>query len=374
MKGATFQRGVMEKTMMGGTATPSPESPALVPLVRRSPQSQLEFINSDRLKATRPTKKSFDTTEDLFINLAELKLWEQLEGFLAPSHWEVDVSRRQQDNSGAISFSGSPETVFRAREAISKLLIMVGSLVRVNSMDLPQIEHRVSGFFRLRDGLNLFLWEGDASRFRVDAVMRVLESGGTDCGNAVFAQKVLNQRGFTQTNLDILFSHTQTVELGASVVKLALEAASQRGLQSLVITCLRPVTSTSEAQAVIVGIEAFLKDHPASPLKSINFVSSDGDTVSMFHKECAKGWPPGTSDGDRLRNALLSLEAARVEVVAGSSPKLKVSFSMHPREGMRDGMPEIGTATEILEGVRGWIKIKNARLNHRVYKRVNVRC
>ncbi|XP_061447078.1 uncharacterized protein LOC133367184 [Rhineura floridana] len=305
----------------------------LSPVLRCPPWSQLEVTYRDgrgKQVYAGHTKESFDITETLFITPVEFKLWERLVGILSPSLWEAKASGVLQRESGVITFSGPPETVLRAKEAVSKLLIMVRPLVNINLMAIPQPKHRAVGFFHLWEGLDLFLWEGEASGFRVDAVVRISTSGSLDFGNAVFAQRVWSQRGGPQTNLDLHFSHPTIVELAAGAVKLALEAASQKGLQSLVMSFLGTALSTFEAQAIAAGIEAFKEDHPASPLKSVNFISSDRHALAVLHEECEKHWPLGKSDQVWLRHVLLSLEAARIEVAASFSTKKETDVAVVP--------------------------------------------
>lgn len=299
------------------------------PVLRRSPQRPLEVPHGGKRDGQRPTvhpEGSRATTEVLYVTSAEQKLWGQLMGVLSPTLWEVKVSERLQGESVAISLLGSREVVLRAKEVISKLLIMVGSMANISNMVLPQTEQRAAGFFHLSKGLNLFLWEGEASRFRVDAIVSISPKGDIGCGNAVFAQRVLSQQGSPCLHLSVFLSRPQMVELGAGAVKLALEAASRKGLRSLLMSLTDPVSSTYQAEAVAVGIEAFRKDYPASPLKTIHFVSSDRGAVAAFCKECEERWPEGASYRDQLRNMLLSLERVKTEVVSGYSTKQKVSL------------------------------------------------
>ncbi|XP_053115008.1 uncharacterized protein LOC128328864 isoform X3 [Hemicordylus capensis] len=324
----------MEEDPIGEASTPVPSC---------SPQSELEDTSADTpcgQGCASHTKEPSDVTETLFITPVEQNLWNQLVGILSPSHWEVKVSGGLQEGSGVLSFSGSPQVVVRAKESISKLLILVGSLVGVIQVALPQTQHRAAGFFHLCEGHNLFLWEGDPSKFRVDGTMRIgAVRIGLGQGNAVFVQRALSQRGSPHFNLDVSLSHPPRVDLAAGAVKLALEAASQRGLQSLVMSCYSGLAvSTTQAEAMAVGIEAFQKEHPDSSLKSISFVFSDREAVAMFCKECGKHWPPGNDGRERLRNILLSLEGVRTEVVTDSSPRKKTDVAVLPLVLASDGL------------------------------------
>uniref|UniRef100_A0ACB8EVW6 Uncharacterized protein n=1 Tax=Sphaerodactylus townsendi TaxID=933632 RepID=A0ACB8EVW6_9SAUR len=277
-------------------------------------------------------------TDTLYITPAEQKLWGQLTGILSPALWEAEASGSLQGESGVISFSGSREVILRAKEAVSKLLILVGSVAKISRMVLPQTEQRAVGFFHLSEGLDLLLWEGEASRFRADAAVRIGPKGDLGCGSAVFAERVLSHRGSPCINVNVFLSCPQTVELGAGAVKLALEAASQKGLQSLTMTYADLISSTYQAKAVALGIEAFAKDHPASPLKTIHFVSSDRDAVAAFHRECEELWPPGTGHRDQLRSMLMSLEHVKAEVISGYSAKQKTDVVVVPLVLESDGM------------------------------------
>ncbi|XP_062993029.1 uncharacterized protein LOC134405713 [Elgaria multicarinata webbii] len=326
---------------------------ALIPVLRCPPRSQVEVTYGGRWSGqgwVSPTTEALDTTETLFITPVEQQLWEQLVGLLSPCLWGVKVSGGLQGDTGMISFSGPLEVILRAKEAISKLLILVGSLVKVNLMAIPRTEHRAAGFFHLREGFHLFLWEGEASRFKVDALVRIrLPGGGVDGGNAVFAQRVWSQEGSFHTNLDIHLPPLAKAEVAAGTMKLALEAASQRGLQSLVISDSGASISTAEAEAMAVGIEAFKKDHPISSLKSISFVSRGGKAVELFREECRKRWSPGKDNLERLRNALLTLEAARIEVAAASSTRKKTDVVVVPLVVDSDGLgwgPDAFAVTE----------------------------
>ncbi|XP_066485093.1 uncharacterized protein [Tiliqua scincoides] len=315
----------------------------LVSVRRDPPWNQVEGTYRGGLngqEGANHIKDISETTDPLFITPAEEKLWDQLVGIMSPSLWEVKVSGGLQEGvSRVLSFSGSPKAILRAKEAISRLLIMVGSLFRVNTVTHLQTKHRTAGSFHLHEGLGLFLWEGEASRsFRVDAVMSLSTSGDKDCGNAVFAQRALNQQGFLHTKLDVFLGHPPIMELATAAVKLALEAASSRGLRSLLISCSDPAISSFQAEAITTGIEAFKRDHAASSLKNINFISSSRDDLAVFLKECGKLWSPGKNGQERLRNVLLSLEAVRIEVVAGSITKKKTDVAVIPLVRESDGL------------------------------------
>ncbi|XP_054848430.1 uncharacterized protein LOC129338325 [Eublepharis macularius] len=310
-----------------------------VPVLRstRQLEAHARGKQSGQRSGRRP-EGSCDTTETLYVTSVEQKLWEQLVGILSPTLWEVKASGRLQGKSGVISLSGSREAVLRAREVISKLLIMVGSLVKINQVPLPQTEQRAAGFFHLGKGIHLFLWEGAASRFRVDAVVTISSKEDLGCGNAVFAQRVQSPHGSPCINFNVFLSRPQMVELGVGAVKLVLEAASQKGLQSLVVSYTDPVPSTCQAEAMAVGIEDFKRDHPTSPLKTIHFVSSDRDAVAMFHKECEERWRLGASHQSQLRNMLLSLEDVKTEIVAGYCAKQKTDVAVLPLILESDGI------------------------------------
>ncbi|XP_060110924.1 uncharacterized protein LOC132583277 [Heteronotia binoei] len=323
----------MEKSKM--------DNAVYVPVLRSPPQRQLEVSQGGELSGQRPTmhpEGSCTTTEVLYITSAEQKLWGQLMGVLSPTLWEVKASVRLQGESGVISLLGSREVVSRAKEAISKLLILMGSMAKTNQMVLPQTEQRAAGFFHLSKGLNLFLWEGEASRFRVDAIVSISLKEDIGCGDAVFVQRVPNQNGSPCIHFSIFLSWPQMVELGAGAVKLVLEAASQKGLQSLLLSFTDPFPSTYQAEALALGIEAFKKDCPTSPLKTIHFVSSDRDAVAAFCKACEERWPIGTSYRDQLRNMLLSLERVKTEVVSGYNTKQKTDVAVVPLVLESDGM------------------------------------
>ncbi|KAJ6651871.1 hypothetical protein lerEdw1_015976 [Lerista edwardsae] len=310
-------------------------------LVRAPPRPQVEDAYRDGLNGevcANPIKGISDTPDPLFITPAEKKLWDQLVGILSPSLWEVKVSGRIQGDSGVLSISGSSKAVLRAKEAISRLLILVGSFVGLKMATLPQTKHRAAGFFHLREGLDLFLWEGEPSGFRVDAVVSLGATGGVDRGNAVFAQRVLAQQGCLHTKLDVFLARPPVMELAGAAVKLALEAASCRGLCSLVIACSDPAVSTFQADAVTAGIEAFKQDHAASSLTSIHVVSGDRGALAVFRRECGKRWPPGKNGQEKLRSILLSWEAVRIEVVAGSATKKKTDVAVVPLVQESDGL------------------------------------
>ncbi|XP_025028873.1 uncharacterized protein LOC112541855 isoform X2 [Python bivittatus] len=310
-----------------------------IPVLRGKLQDQTEVPHgkeTTKQKDGHPTRKTSETTETLFITSAEQKLWEQLLGHLSPSFWEVKISRAPQRDLPALSFTGSPEAVLRAKETISHLLILVGSQVKVNLMDVPQL--KVVGFFQLHKGFHLFLWEGEASHIRVDAVVRIGTSGGLGYGNTVLAQRVWSPEGALYTNLDIHFSDPPTVELAAGMVKLALEAAFRKGFQSVVISYSGSTISTSEAEVIVVGMEAFRKNHPVAPLKSIHVVFGDGKATTVFYKECQKHWCSGKNDLEKFKNMLLSLESTRIDVVTSPHIKKKADVVVLPLVLDSDGL------------------------------------
>lgn len=295
------------------------------PVRRGELQEVSDEKEPSRLRYGNSIKKTPETTELLFITLPEQRLWKQLLGILSPSLWEVKVSAAFQSDSPVISFTGSPEVVPRAKETISKLLILVGSQVQVNRMDVPLL--KAVGFFQLQKGSHLFLWEGETSHIRADAVVRIGTKSGLDSGNAVFAQMVWSPEGSLYTNLDIHFSCPPTAALAAGMVKLALEAASRKGFQSVVVTYSSGSTiSATEAEVIVLGMEAFRKKHPVGPLKSLHVVSEDGHATTLFYKECQKHWSSGKDDSEKLRNMLLSLESTKIEVAISPDEKKKVSI------------------------------------------------
>ncbi|KAG8140729.1 hypothetical protein E2320_003388 [Naja naja] len=253
------------------------------PVRRGELQEVSDKEETSRPRYENPTGETSETTELLFITPAEQKLWKQLLELLSPSLWEVKVSGAPQSNSPAISLTGCPEVVSRAKKAISKLLIFVGCQIQINHMDLPQL--KAVGFFQLQKGFHLFLWEGKVSHIRVDAVVRIGTSSSLDDGNAVLAQRVLSPEGSLYTNLDIHFSCPPTGELAAGMIKLALQAAWRKGFQSVIVTHLGPTISTAEAKVIVLGMEAFRKNHTVGPLKSLHVVSGDELTAKLLYKE-----------------------------------------------------------------------------------------
>ncbi|XP_063157539.1 uncharacterized protein LOC134495813 isoform X2 [Candoia aspera] len=310
-----------------------------IPVLGGKLQGQTEVPDGKEPSGQRygnPTRNTSGTTETLFITSAEQMLWEPLLGLLSSFLWEVKVSGAPQRDLPAISFTGSPEAVLRAKETISKLLILVGSQVKVNLMDVPRL--KAVGFFQLHEGFHLFLWEGEVPHIRVDAVVRIGTSDGLDCGNTVFAQRVWSPEGALYTNLDIHFSYPPTVELAAGMVKLALKAASRKGFQSVVVSYSGSTISTSEAEAIVIGLEAFRKNNPVGPLESIHVVSGDGDATVAFYKECQKHWRSGKNDSEKLKNILLSLESTRIEVVTSPGMKKKADVVVLPLVLESDGL------------------------------------
>ncbi|KAK9397751.1 polyADP-ribose polymerase PARP14 [Crotalus adamanteus] len=303
-------------------------------------RGELQVVSDEkvpsRLRHENPIRKTSETTELLFITLAEQRLWKQLLGILSPSLWEVKVSAALQSDSPVISFTGSPEVVPRAKETISKLLILVGSQVQVNRIDVPHL--KAAGFFQLQKGSHLFLWEGEASHIRADAVVRIGTNGGLDSGNAVFAQRVWSPERSLYTNLDIHFSCPPTAGLAAGMVKLALEAASRKGFQSVVVTYSGSTISTTEAEVIVLGTEAFRKKHPVDPLKSLHVVSEDRHATMLFYKECQKHWSSGKDDSEKLRNMLLSLESTKIEVATSPDEKKKADVVVLPLVLDPDGL------------------------------------
>ncbi|XP_077171094.1 uncharacterized protein LOC143826268 [Paroedura picta] len=318
------RRKATEVKMAGTVSISALKSP-----LRRPPEGPRQAKQSGQ-RPTRHPEGSWATTELLYITSAEQKLWGQLMGALSPTLWAVKASGRLLGDSGVISLSGSREVVSRAKEAISQLLIVAGSMTKVNMLVLRQTEQRAAGAFRLSQGRHLFLWEGEAARFRADAAVSISPKGDIGCGNAVFAQRVLSPKGSPCVHFSVFLSRPQVVELGAGAVKLVLEAASQKGLRSLLMSVTDAASSAYQAEAVALGIEAFEKDFPASPLKTIHFVSSDGDTVAAFCKACGERWPAGTSRQDGLRNVLLSLENVKTETVSGYGARRKTDVAVVP--------------------------------------------
>lgn len=294
------------------------------PVRRGEHQEVCNEKESSRPRYKNPIRKTSETTTLLYINSAEQKLWNQLLGLLFPSLWEVKVSEAPQSDLPAILFTGPSEVVLRAKQTINKLLIFVGSQIQINRLDVLHL--KTVGFFQLEKGFHLFLWEGEASHIRADAIVRIGTSGGLDCGSAVHAQRVWSPEGSLHTNLDIHFSCPQTVDVATGMIKLALEAAWRKGFQSVIVTYSGSTISKSEAEVIVAAMEAFRKNYPVGSLKSLHVVFGDELATKLFYKECQKHWSSGEDDSEKLRSILLSLNSTKIEVVTSPDIKKKVSI------------------------------------------------
>ncbi|XP_070582463.1 uncharacterized protein [Erythrolamprus reginae] len=290
------------------------------------PQKICAGKNTRRLTYKSTTRKTFETTGLMYLAPEEQKLWEQILEVLSPYYWVVKVSGAPQNNPLVIYFTGSSEVVLRAKAAINKLLIFVRFQIQINQMDF--LSFKVAGFFQIQDGLHLFLWEGEPSHIRADAQIRLEISSGLDYGNAVIAQRAWSPERSLYTNLDIQFSCPPTTELAAAMIKLALEAASRKGFQSVIITYSGPTMSKTQSEVIVVAMEEFRKKHLLGPLKTVHVIFEYG--FATFYNECQKHWSPGKDDSEKLRTMLLTQNSTKIEIVTSPDIKKKADVVVVP--------------------------------------------
>uniref|UniRef100_A0A7N4UZA8 Poly [ADP-ribose] polymerase n=1 Tax=Sarcophilus harrisii TaxID=9305 RepID=A0A7N4UZA8_SARHA len=290
------------------------------------------------------------TNEILHVTPEEFHLWKVLQETLDFSLWKVKVGWQLVENSAIISFSGPQKVVSNAKTAISKLMILLNSTVRMNPWPgLIQEQKKMSGFFQVGNGLSLYLWKGEASTFRASVIMS-LSSGPLDRQNKVKPvpkvrvqrQHILNDRGIPQVLLQVVLSSSwaghssgrkltsrdESQELTASAVTLALQAASQEKSASLVI---HPTGPTALAKGITQGVKAFKNMQPmGSSLKNLTVAVTDDDFVAEWEVECCRWWPSGKNLRVLLPYVMSSWEAVTTEVVFGSLFSQKTDVVVFP--------------------------------------------
>ncbi|XP_043836452.1 uncharacterized protein LOC122738501 [Dromiciops gliroides] len=286
------------------------------------------------------------TNETLYVTLEEFHLWKVLQGTLDLSLWKVKVGWQLVHNLAIISFFGPQKVASDAKIAISKLMILLNSTVRMNLWPgLIQEQRRMSGFFQIGDSLSLYLWKGEASTFRA-CVSMSLSSRPLDREKEVktvpkvrvLRQHILNERGIPQVLLKVVLSSSWTghssrkkrasmdesQELMASAVTLALQAVSQEKSASLVI---HPTGPAALAKGITLGVKEFKSMQPTgscSNLRNLTIAVNDNDFVAECEMECCRWWPRGTDHHDLLPYVMSSWEAVTTQVVFGSLISQKV--------------------------------------------------
>ncbi|XP_027698809.1 uncharacterized protein LOC114028732 [Vombatus ursinus] len=324
------------------------------PLMRvsgRHPQGSSAYSRDSKDWMTPDHLQRYPSTnETLYVTLEEFHLWKVLQGTLDLSLWKVKVDWQIVQDSAIISFFGSQKVTSNAKIAISKLLILLNSTVRMNPWPgLIQKQRRMSGFFQVGDDLNLYLWEGEASTFRASVTMSI-SSRPLDRHNEVKAvpkvrvlrQHILNKRGIPQVLLQVVLlsswagpssrrkpaSIDGSQELTASAVTLALQAASQEKSASLVI---HPTGPAALAKGIILGVKEFKSVQPTrSSLKSLTIAVNDNDFVAECEVECCRWWPRGKDHHVLLPYIMSSWEAVITQVVVGSLISQKTDVVVFP--------------------------------------------
>ncbi|XP_074145248.1 uncharacterized protein LOC141555866 isoform X3 [Sminthopsis crassicaudata] len=317
----------------------------------RQPQSfSVCSRNSKDWKTLDYLQSYSSTNEILHVTPEEFQLWKVLQETLDFSLWKVKVGWQLVENSAIISFSGPQKVVSNAKIAISKLMILLNSTVRMNPWPgLIQEQKKMSGFFQIGNGLSLYLWKGEASTFRASVIMR-LSSGPLDRQNKVkpipkvrvLRQHILNDRGIPQVLLQVVLSSSwaghssgrkltsrdESQELTASAVTLALQAASQKKSASLVI---HPMGPTALAKGITQGVKAFKSMQPMrSSLKNLTVAVTDDDFVAEWEVECCRWWPSGKNLRVLLPYVMSSWEAVTTEVVVGNLISQKTDVVVFP--------------------------------------------
>ncbi|XP_078007433.1 uncharacterized protein LOC110216977 [Phascolarctos cinereus] len=324
------------------------------PLMRvsgRHPQDSSAYSRESKDRMTLDHLQRYPSTnETLYVTLEEFRLWKVLQGTLDLSLWKVKVGWQIDQDSAIIFFFGPQKVTFNAKIAISKLLILLNSTVRMNpSPGLIQERRRMSGFFQVGDDLNLYLWKGEASTFRACVTMS-LSSGPLDRHNEVKAvpkvrvlrQHILNERGIPQVLLQVVLLSSWTgpssrrkpasidgsQELTASAVTLALQAASREKSASVVIY---PTGPAALAKGIALGVKAFKSIQPTgSSLKNLTIASNDNDFVAECEAECCRWWPCGKDHHVLLPYIMSSWEAVITQVVVGSLISQKTDVVVFP--------------------------------------------
>ncbi|XP_072479128.1 uncharacterized protein [Notamacropus eugenii] len=288
--------------------------------------------------------------ETLHVTLEEFHLWKVLQGTLDLSLWKVKVGWQLDQNSAIISFFGPQKIASNAKIAISKLMILLNSTVRMNPWPgLNQDQRKMSGFFQVGDDLNLCLWKGEPSAFRASVTMNV-SSRPLDRHKEVKAvpkvrvlrQRILNERGIPQVLLQVVLLSSwaehlsrkyrpfidESQKLTASGVSLALQAASQEKSASLVI---QPTGPAALAKGITLGIQAFKSIQPTrSSLRNLTIAVNDDDFVIECEAECCRRWPRKKDHRVLLPYILSSWEAVITQVVVGNLISQKTDVVVFP--------------------------------------------
>ncbi|XP_036592517.1 uncharacterized protein LOC118829718 [Trichosurus vulpecula] len=291
------------------------------------------------------------TNETLYVTLEEFHLWEVLQRTLDLSFWKVKVGWQLIQNSAIISFFGPQKVASNAKIAISKLMILLNSTVRMNPWPgLIQEQRRMSGFFQVGDDLNLCLWKGEATTFRASVTMS-LSSRPLDIHNKVkvvpkvrvLRQRILNERGIPQVLLQVVLlsswaghssgrhqaSLDESQELTASAITLALQAAmNQEKSASLVI---HPTGPAALAKGITLGVREFKRiQRTGSSLRNLTITVNDNDFVAECEAECCRWWPRRKDHHVLLPYIMSSWEAVITQVVAGSLISQKTDVVVFP--------------------------------------------
>ncbi|XP_074091082.1 uncharacterized protein LOC141521955 isoform X2 [Macrotis lagotis] len=295
-------------------------------------------------------QRSPRTNETLFVTPEELHLWKVLQGTLDLSLWKVKIGWQLNQNSAIISFFGPHEVVSNAKIAISKLMILLCSTVKMNPWSgLIQEQRWMSGFFQVGDGLSLSLWKGEASTFRTSVTMS-LTCRPLDRQNEVKTvprvkvqrQHILNERGIPQVLLQVMLSSSWTghssrrdvaamnenQELIASAITLALQVATQEKSASLVIHSTGPAAL---AKGIIVGVKDFKSlQSKGSRLRNLTLAGNDNDFIAECEVECCRWWSQRKDHHVLLPYIMSSWEAVTTQVVVGNIITQKTDVVVFP--------------------------------------------
>ncbi|XP_068953802.1 uncharacterized protein [Petaurus breviceps papuanus] len=315
------------------------------------------------------------TNETLYVTPEEFCLWNVLQGTLDLSLWKVKVGWQLVQNSAIICFFGPQKVASNAKIAISKLMFLLSSTVRMNPWSsLIQEQRTMNGFFQVGDHLNLYLWKGEASTFRASVTMS-LSSRPLDRREEVKAvpkvrvlrQRILNERGIPQVLLQVVLlsswtwhnsgrnqpSIDESQELTATAVTLALQASSQEKSASLVI---HPTGPVALAKGVTLGVQAFKGiQSTGSSLKNLTIAVNDNDFVAEYEAECCRWWPRRKDHHVLLPYIMSSWEAVITQVVAGSLISQKTDVVVfpwilepHKRSWVQDTSTQVQAALETI--------------------------
>ncbi|XP_030042236.1 uncharacterized protein LOC115456967 isoform X2 [Microcaecilia unicolor] len=291
--------------------------------------------------------------EKFFVTPAEVTLWKSLKKTMNLPVWRVEVNCMLEQEYASLHICGPRDIVKVAMNAISKVLYLVSSYMkgasRPNS-DLSTHPKVVSLFQSLND-LTVFVWKGNPSNLRQDAIMIIshgehalhhnmppgIISRVSQNSMTLFRQCVLSNRRTPQTIFHLIFHDLQTdhddstKHLLTSGIICSLERAAQDNFQSLAVLCCDLIgETTAHMECIVLAMEAFFSMQPRCPLQSIAFVAKEDAAIANIQNVCLKHYSQRKDMHYLLPKILLSLKDVKTEVVTESIKDQKTDVVVFP--------------------------------------------